>query len=163
SPGGKPCATSVVSSATTASDSRTSSVTRITPVPSRRTHMCPHAQWACEHMCISGRSRRPLHLHEPRPVAPGHLAESRAPVGAELGGERPLSPRRAREREGARPPLAARVVGARLDERLREAAPGQIGPHAEAEPHLVALAHEVEEADELAVVADHGTQALATR
>src|SRR5207253_1545182 len=55
-------------------------------------------------------------------------------------------------------PPAARVLQPGCDERLREAAAGQVGTHAEAEPHLVPFGDEVEEADELAVVVDDRPQ-----
>src|SRR5581483_11071784 len=149
SPGGKPCATSVVSSATTDRDSRTSSETRITRVSA-----------GCRDVrASSGQSRRPLHLDEPRPVVARDFAEAGAPVRA----QRTLVPPGDPEAKALRPPLRTRVVEPRLDERLRETAAGQIGPHPEPEPHLVAFADEVEEPDELAVVADHGPQAVAPR
>jgi hypothetical protein len=83
-------------------------------------------------------------LSSPRP----HLVEA----GATVGPQRPLVPARDPETEGARLPLPARVGEPGLDERLGEAAPGQVGAHAEPEPHLVSLGDEVEEADELAAV-----------
>src|SRR5262249_52454623 len=77
---------------------------------------------------------------------------------AAVGAQRPLVPAGDPEPERPGAPLAARVLEPCLDERLGEAAPGQVGTHAEPEPHLVSLGDEVEEADELAVVVDHRAQ-----
>src|SRR4029079_962987 len=83
SPGGKPWATSVVSSATTADHSRTSSETQINPPP-------------------HGGSCRPLHLDEPAsPVVLGDLTEAGSPVGT----QRPLVPPCEPEPEPLRLPL----------------------------------------------------------
>src|SRR5262249_60793308 len=97
-----------------------------------------------------------------RPPPPRDAALLPAPAlvdpGAPVGPQRPLVPPRDPETERARPPLAARVVQPGGDERLREAAAGQVGTHPETEPHLVPLGDEVEEADELTAVVDDRPQ-----
>ena len=100
-----------------------------------------------------------FHLDEARALVRPHLCEAGAAIGAECA----LVPARDPEPELPRPPFERRVVEPGLDERLRETAARQVRAHPEPEPHFVPLAHEVEEADELAVVADHGAQSLALR
>src|SRR4051812_37285774 len=85
-----------------------------------------------------------LHLDEARLRVAPDLAKAGAPVRA----QRALVPARDPQAELLRAPLERRVVEAGLDERLREPLPCEVGTHAEAEAHLVVLAHEVEEADQ---------------
>src|SRR4051794_35158801 len=163
SPGGKPCATRVVSSTTTARASRTSSVMRITGgayglsglIRPRRRCATP------AHALVTITSSRALHLDEAAllPFVLGDLAETRAPIRAECA----LVPGGDPQPERLRMPLLARVLEPGADERLCEPAAGQIGTDAEADPDLAALLDEVEEADEVALVAYHRAQAVAPR
>src|SRR5438874_10369575 len=94
----------------------------------------------------------PLHLDEAAaPVVLGDRAEAGAPVRP----ERSLVPPGDPQPEPLRSPFLARVAQAGLDEGLREPVARQVRANAEADAHLVALAHEVEEADQIAVVVDH--------
>src|SRR5207247_4195321 len=103
-------------------------------------------------------SRGSFHLDEPAlSLVLGDRSEARTPVRA----QRALVPPGNPEPEPSRPPFLARIAEARLDERLGETVSGQVGPDAEADAHLVALADEVEEADQLSVVVDDRPQSFA--
>src|SRR5438552_1399098 len=90
-------------------------------------------------------------------------ARDRAEPGAAVGAQRALVPPGDPQAEAQRLPACPCVVEPGLDERLREPLAGEVRTHAEADAHLVVLADEVEEADEVAVVADDRAESVAPR
>src|SRR3954463_5285611 len=82
-------------------------------------------------------------------------------AGAAIRPERALVPPRDPEPVALRRPFLGCVVEPGLDELRAEPAAGEVRPGSEAAADLVALAHEVEEADQLALVVDDSTQAFA--
>ncbi len=87
----------------------------------------------------------------------------RSEAGAAVCAQRSLVPRCDPEPEPLRRPLGDRVAKPGLDELRAEPAPGEIGANAEPDAYLVALAHEVEEPDQLAVVRDDRAQTVPPR